>query len=199
MATKIRLARRGRKKRPVYDVVVADARAKRDGKLIEKLGQYNPMTEPATISIDVDKAFDWIMKGAQPTDTARSVLSKAGVMYRKHLAGGVRKGAFTQEEADKKYADFIGEKASAEESRVNDSIKAQETKLKEYEAAKAKAVEDVLAKKKAVEEALIEEVRKQEEAAAAEAAGEEVEEEAAEAPEATAEAEEAPSEEKAAE
>ena len=187
MAVKIRLSRRGRKRRPVYDIVVADAKSKRDGRLIEKLGQYNPMTEPATISIDVDKAFDWIMKGAQPTDTARGVLSKAGVMYRKHLAGGVKKGAFTQEEADAKFAAFISEKAAGEESRVNDSIKAQEAKLKAYEAAKAKAVEDVIAAKKAAEELLIEEVRKQEEAAKAEAAGEEVAEEVA--PEAAAETE----------
>lgn len=199
MAVKIRLARRGRKKRPVYDVVVADARAKRDGKFIEKLGQYNPMVEPASISIDVDKAFDWVMKGAQPTDTARTVLSKAGVMYRKHLAGGVSKGAFTQEEADKKYEAFMGERTSAEESRTNDAIKAQEAKAKAYEEAKAKAVDEVLAKKKAAEQALIDEVRKQEEAAAAEAAGTEVEEEAPTeeaAPEAEAAPEEAPAAEK---
>ncbi len=180
MAVKIRLSRRGRSKRPVYDVVVADARAKRDGRLIEKLGQIDPMTTPSTVTIDADKAFDWLMKGAQPTDTVRGILSKAGVLYRKHLAGGVTKGAFTQEEADKKYAAFINDKASQEESRVNATITAQADKLKAYEAAKAKAVDEVLAKKKANEALLIDEVRKQEEAAKAEAAGEEVEEEVAE-------------------
>ena len=190
MAVKIRLSRRGRSKRPIYDVVVADARAKRDGRLIEKLGQFNPMTEPAEISIDADKAFEWLMKGAQPTDTVRGILSKAGVLYRKHLAGGVVKGAFSQEEADSKYAAFIADKASQEETRVNASITAQADKLKAYEVAKAKAVDEVLAKKKANEEILIQEVRKQEEAAKAEAAGEEVEE-VEETPVAEAPAEEA--------
>ena len=102
MAVKIRLARRGRKARAMYDVVVADARAPRDGRFIEKIGIYNPNTNPALIDIDEDKAFKWVMDGAQPTDTVRAMLSYRGVMMRKHLQVGVTKGAITQEQADEK-------------------------------------------------------------------------------------------------
>ena len=101
MAVKIRLARRGRKKLALYDVVVADARSPRDGRYIEKLGIFNSNTDPVTVDINDDKALDWIMKGAQPTDSARTILSKRGIMLRKHLQIGVQKGAITQEEADK--------------------------------------------------------------------------------------------------
>ena len=110
MPVKIRLARRGRKKKPYYHIIVADARAPRDGKFIEKLGSYNPMTKPATIDLDRDRAYDWLMKGAQPTDTARAILRFKGVMYKKHLQRGVKKGAMTQEEADAKYLEFINAK-----------------------------------------------------------------------------------------
>jgi len=112
MPVKIRLARRGRKKSPFYHIVVADARAPRDGKFIEKIGTYNPMTKPATIELDRDAAFDWINKGAQPTDTARAILRFKGVLYRKHLNRGVKKGAMTQEAADAKYLEYIGAKDS---------------------------------------------------------------------------------------
>jgi small subunit ribosomal protein S16 len=88
MPTKIRLARHGRKARPIYHIVVADSRAPRDGKYIEKLGLYNPNTHPATIDLEFDKALDWLQKGAQPTDTARSLLSVKGVMMKKHLLDG---------------------------------------------------------------------------------------------------------------
>jgi small subunit ribosomal protein S16 len=110
MAVKIRLARRGRAKNPFYHIIVADSRSPRDGRFIEKIGSYNPLTQPATIEIDREKAFDWLMKGAQPTDTVRSILRFKGVMYRLHLAKGVRKGALTQDQADQKYNEFINQK-----------------------------------------------------------------------------------------
>jgi small subunit ribosomal protein S16 len=111
MAVKIRLARRGRKKKAIYDIVVADARAPRDGRFIEKLGVYNPGTNPASIVLESDKAVDWLLKGAQPTDTARSILQHEGVMLRKHLQVGVLKGAITQEVADTRFEDWKGSKA----------------------------------------------------------------------------------------
>jgi len=110
MAVKIRLQRKGRKKRPYYHIVIADARAPRDGKYIERIGMYNPMTKPATIELDNDAAFDWLSKGAQPTDTARAILRFKGVMYKKHLMRGVKKGALTVEQADEKLAAWIEDK-----------------------------------------------------------------------------------------
>ncbi len=117
MPVKIRLQRKGRRKSPFYHIVIADARAPRDGRFIEKLGSYNPMTVPATIEIDRDKAFDWLNKGAQPTDTVRAILRFKGVMYRKHLQRGVKKGSLTQEEADQKYNDFVNAKEAKIEQR----------------------------------------------------------------------------------
>jgi len=114
MATKIRLARRGRKKMAMYDIVVADSKAPRDGRFIEKLGTYNPNTDPATINLNIDKAFEWVMTGAQPTDTAKSILSKKGVLLKKHLQMGVNKGAIKQEEADSKYNAWIEGKAASD-------------------------------------------------------------------------------------
>ncbi|WP_342083336.1 30S ribosomal protein S16 [Dyadobacter sp. OTU695] len=110
MAVKIRLARRGRKKKAIYDIVVADARAPRDGRFIEKLGIYNPGTNPASIVLESDKAVDWLLKGAQPTDTARSILQHEGVLLRKHLQVGVLKGAITQEVADSRFEEWKGSK-----------------------------------------------------------------------------------------
>jgi small subunit ribosomal protein S16 len=110
MAVKIRLQRRGRKKLPLYHIVIADSRSPRDGRFIENIGSYNPLTKPATIDIDRDKAFDWLMKGAEPTDTVRAILKFKGVMYRKHLSRGVAKGAMTQEDADAKYKAWVDEK-----------------------------------------------------------------------------------------
>jgi small subunit ribosomal protein S16 len=110
MAVKIRLARRGSKKRPFYHIIVADARAPRDGRFIEKIGIYNPLTNPATIEINRDRAFDWLMVGAQPTETANAILRYKGVLYKKHLHKGVKKGALTQEEADRMYKEFIDNK-----------------------------------------------------------------------------------------
>ena len=106
----MRLQRRGRTKAPFYHIVVADSRAPRDGRFIEKLGTYNPMTKPATIELNRDKALDWLMKGAQPTDTVRAILGFKGVLYRKHLLRGVGKGALTQEQADAKYQEWVDTK-----------------------------------------------------------------------------------------
>ncbi len=125
MPVKIRLQRKGRKKRPFYHIVIADARASRDGKYIERIGTYNPMTKPATIEIDRDKAYDWLVKGAQPTDTVRAILRFKGVMYKKHLMRGVKKGALTQEEAEKKYNEWIEAKEAKIAARFAQS--AEET------------------------------------------------------------------------
>ncbi len=110
MGVKIRLARHGRKKKPFYHIVVADARAPRDGKFIEKIGTYNPLTIPATVTLDRDKAVEWIGKGAQPTDTVRSILKFQGVLYKIHLLKGVKKGVLSEEKAEQIYSEFIREK-----------------------------------------------------------------------------------------
>jgi len=117
MAVKIRLARKGRKKKPFYHIVIADARSPRDGKFIEKIGSYNPLTVPATIELDRDKAFDWLMKGAQPTNTARAILKFKGVFYKKHLMRGVAKGAMTEEKAMELYQDWIDVKENTANRR----------------------------------------------------------------------------------
>ncbi len=110
MGVKIRLARHGRKKKPFYHIVIADVRAPRDGRFIEKIGTYNPLTVPATVTLDRDKAVEWINKGAQPTDTVRSILKFQGVLYKVHLLKGVKKGALSEAKAEQMYADFIREK-----------------------------------------------------------------------------------------
>lgn len=117
MAVKLRLQRKGRKKAPFYHIVVADSRSPRDGKFIEKIGTYNPLTVPATIEIDRDKAYDWLTKGAQPTDTVNAILRFKGVLYRKHLQLGVKKGALTQEQAEAKANAFIEKKEGHVEAR----------------------------------------------------------------------------------
>lgn len=120
MAVKIRLARRGRKNLPIFDIVVADARSPRDGKFIEKLGSYNPKTNPATIVLDEEKTFSWIMNGAQPTDTARTILSDKGIMLRKHLQVGVLKGAITQEQANQRLDEWKNQKTAIIEKEVSE-------------------------------------------------------------------------------
>lgn len=121
MSVKIRLQRRGRRKKPFYHIVVADARAPRDGRFIEKIGSYNPMTKPATIDLDRDLAYEWLMKGAQPTDTARAILRFKGVLYRKHLMRGVAKGALTEEKANTMYQQWIETKESAIAKRFEET------------------------------------------------------------------------------
>ncbi len=128
MAVKIRLQRHGRKKAPYYHIVIADARSPRDGKFIENIGMYNPKAKPAIIEIDRDKAFNWVMKGAQPTDTVQAILRYKGVMYRKHLQLGVDKGAITQEVADARYQEWIGNK----ESSINDAVLKNKKAVDEY-------------------------------------------------------------------
>ncbi|NDH77616.1 MAG: 30S ribosomal protein S16 [Flavobacteriia bacterium] len=194
MATKIRLQRGGRKARPIYSIVVADARAKRDGRFIEKLGTYNPNTNPATIDLNFDSALSWVMKGAQPTDTARAILSYRGVMMKKHLLEGVRKGALTEEQAEAKFEAWTNEKESKIQNKV-ESLASADAKAKsdrlaaEAEANKARAAA-IAAANAPVEEAPAEEVEATEETAEAEEATEE-----APAEEVVAEAEEAPAEE----
>jgi small subunit ribosomal protein S16 len=118
MAVKIRLQRRGKKKQPFYHIVIADSRSPRDGRFIEKIGTYNPLTSPATIDIDRDKAYDWLTKGAQPTETVRAILRFKGVLLRKHLMRGVNKGAHTEEIAMQKYKDWVDAKEAKTATRV---------------------------------------------------------------------------------
>jgi small subunit ribosomal protein S16 len=144
MAVKIRLARRGRKKAATYDIVVADARAPRDGRFIEKLGTYNPNTNPATINYDGDRAFYWVMNGAQPTETVRAMLAYRGVLLRRHLQLGVAKGALTQEVADQRFQQWLSDKDAKIEAKKTGLVDtkaearaaalAAETKVKEARA-----------------------------------------------------------------
>ncbi|WP_298494162.1 30S ribosomal protein S16 [uncultured Algibacter sp.] len=144
MPVKIRLQRHGKKGKPYYWIVAADARSKRDGKYLEKLGAYNPNTNPATVELNVDGAVQWLQNGAQPTDTAKTLLSYKGALLKNHLAGGVRKGALTEEQAEAKFTAWLEEKEA--------KIQAKADGLSDVEA-KAKA--DALAAEKAVNEARI--------------------------------------------
>lgn len=119
MPVKMRLARHGRKRYAYYHIVVADSRAPRDGRYIERIGTYNPNTDPATIDLDFDKAYDWLVKGAQPTDTVKAILSYKGVLYKKHLMGGVKKGAFDEAEAEKRLESWIAEKEAKIQAKID--------------------------------------------------------------------------------
>ncbi|MBC6990616.1 30S ribosomal protein S16 [Hymenobacter sp. BT491] len=141
MAVKIRLARRGRKKAAQFDIVVADSRSPRDGRFIEKIGTYNPNTNPASINFDSEKAFDWIMKGAQPTDTVRAMLSYRGVLYRKHLQLGVIKGAISQDVADQRFTDWKEQKDAKIETKRSSLGTAKEETRKQQLAAETKVRE----------------------------------------------------------
>jgi len=142
MATKIRLQRHGKKGKPFYYIVVADARAPRDGRFIERVGSYNPNTNPATIDIDFDKTFEWVQNGAQPTDTCRAILSYKGVLYKKHLAGGVKKGALTQEQADEKFTNWLDQKDGKITGKKTNLTSAKDEARKTALAAEAKKNED---------------------------------------------------------
>ena len=196
MSVKIRLQRHGKKGKPFYWIVAADSRSKRDGKYLEKLGTYNPNTNPATIEIDIDSSVKWLQNGAQPTKTARNILSYKGVMLKYHLLGGVIKGAFNEEEAEKRFDAWLEEKAQ----RI-DKKKSELHKLKEEKKAKALENEKIAneARIKAQEEALASpaEETPAEEAPAEEAPAEETP--AEEAPAEEAPADEAPAEEATAE
>lgn len=138
MPVKIRLQRHGKKGKPFYWVVAADARAKRDGKFLAKLGTYNPNTNPATINLDVDGAVKWLENGAQPTDTARAILSYKGALYKHHLNGGIKKGALTQEQAEAKFNAWLDEKASKVQAKADGLSEAKaNARAKALEAEKA--------------------------------------------------------------
>ena len=171
MSVKIRLQRHGKKGKPFYWIVAADARAKRDGRFLEKLGTYNPNTNPATVNLDVDGAVKWLQNGAQPTDTAKTILSYKGAMLKNHLVGGVRKGALTEEQAEEKFQAWLEEKAGKVASK-------EENVAKEKSEAKAKALEAEKAVNEARVAAAVEEVAPEvvEEEVAEEAAPEAVEE-----------------------
>ncbi len=156
MATKIRLQRHGRKGYAFYSIVIADVRAPRDGRFIEKIGTYNPNTNPATVDLKFDRALDWVMKGAQPTDTVRNILSREGVYMKKHLLGGVAKGAFGEAEAEAKFEAWKSNKQNGlaalkakEEENKKAEAKARLEAEKKVNEEKAKA----LAEKKAAAEA----------------------------------------------
>ena len=199
MPVKLRLQRHGKKGKPFYWLVAADSRAKRDGRYLEKLGTYNPNTNPATVNIDIDRAVNWMEKGAQPTDTARNLLSYKGVMLKYHLNGGVRKGALTQEAADQKLAEWLKEKEAKIQAKKEGLTKSEAEAAAKRLAAEKEASEKRLAAAAAEEaEAVAEQEPAAEEAPAeTEAAPEEVKEETP-AEEASAE-EEAPAAEAAAE
>ncbi len=178
MPTKIRLQRKGKKNNPFYHIVIADGRAPRDGRIVEKIGTYDPMTDPATIELDFDRALYWVQVGAQPTDTARAILSYRGVMYMKHLMVGVKKGALTEEKAQLLLKEWLTEK----EAKINAKKQGLAEKDREDKKARLEAEQKVnearkaeLQKRKAEELAA-----KEAEAAekAAEAAAEETAEEA---------------------
>ncbi|MDR2890611.1 MAG: 30S ribosomal protein S16 [Alistipes sp.] len=204
MPVKIRLGRHGKKGYAFYHIVVADSRAPRDGKFIEKIGTYNPNTNPATIDLNFEKALSWLQKGAEPTDTCRAILSDKGVMMKKHLLGGVAKGAFSESDAEAKFNKWLEEKNAKGAAKISkmagdarDAAKARaaaETKVKEEKAAAIAAKKAEAAAEAAAANA--EEAPEAEEVA--EAAAEEVAAEVVEAPaaeEAAAEAVEAPAEE----
>ena len=216
MPVKIRLQRHGKKGKPFYWIVATDARSKRDGRYLEKLGTYNPNTNPATVEVKLDNAVNWLEKGAQPTDTARTLLSYRGVMLKHHLNGGIRKGALSQEEADKKFAAWLEEKEakiqakkdglSKNESELNAKRLADEKAVSDKRLADAAAAEAEAAAEEASEnneneeattevtEAPAEETTTEKEAVVVEADQEANETEAAEEPEAFAEQTEAPAE-----
>jgi len=192
MATRIRLARHGRKKQAFYHIVVADQRAPRDGKFIEKIGVYNANTNPATIELDFDSAVNWVLKGAQPSETVRAILSYKGVMMKKHLMVGVSKGAFNEEEAERRFTEWIeikekqvsekktkleklvadNEKAALAAEKTKNQARAEALALKEKEATAEETKEEEEATEETKEEATAEETKE-------EAATEETKEEAA--------------------
>lgn len=181
MSVKIRLQRHGKKGKPFFHIVVADSRAKRDGKFIEKLGTYNPITNPATIELNVDAAVQWLNNGAQPTDTARAILSYKGALYKKHLQGGVAKGAFDEAEAEKRFNAWLEEKEAKVQGKKDSLANAKAEAKKAAFEAEQKVNADRIAAKEA-------QLKAAEEAANAEVATEEVAEESAaeETPEAEA-------------
>ncbi len=179
MAVKIRLARKGRKKLAFYHIVIADSRSPRDGRYIEKIGSYNPITNPATIELDFEKALDWLQNGALPTDTCRAILSYKGVLMKKHLLEGVKKGAFDEAEALKRFDEWTklneakieAKKSGLEKSQDDELGKKlkEEKRINEVRVAKlAKKTADLAAKAAAGDKALVAEVLGEEEVSAEE-------------------------------
>ena len=157
MPARIRLQRHGKKNQPFYHIVVADGRAPRDGKFIEKLGTYNPLTKPATIDLNFDRAVEWVKNGAQPTDTVRRILSYKGVLLRRHLQVGVEKGAITQEVADVRFNEWMQAKeakiAAAKSEVENDARNTRKARLEAEKKANEQKAAAVAAKRQAAAEA----------------------------------------------
>ncbi len=168
MSVKIRLQRNGKKGKPFYAIVAADARSKRDGKFLAKLGTYNPNTNPATIDLDIDGAVEWLQNGAQPTDTAKAILSYKGALLKNHLEIGVRKGAITAEQAEEKFNAWVAEKEARIQAK-KDGLSAAEAEVK----AKAFAAEQAVNQKRIDDAQAAEDALKAEAAAAEAAASEE--------------------------
>ena len=180
MATKIRLQRGGRKSYAFYRIVIADARAPRDGRFTEKIGTYNPNTNPATVDLNFERALYWVETGAQPTDTVRNILSREGVYLMKHLKGGVKKGAFDEATAQKKFDAWKADKQKGLEKVAADEAKAKKDAAAQELAQEKKLNEEIA--KKVAEKKAAEAAAKAEAEAAAAAAEAPAEEAAAEAP-----------------
>ena len=146
MPVKIRLARHGKKGYAFYHIVVADSRAPRDGKFIERIGSYNPNTNPAAVDLDFDRALTWLQTGAQPTETVKKILSVKGVLIKKHLLDGAKKGAFSTDEAENRFNKWMDEKAKRVSSKVDEIQKSKDTEAKERLAAESKAREAIAEK-----------------------------------------------------
>ena len=188
MPAKIRLQRYGKKGAPFYHIVIADGRAPRDGKFIERIGSYNPITIPATIELDFNKALDWLQKGAQPTDTAKTILTFKGVIYKNHLMKGVKKGAFTAEQAEEKFAAWLTEKQNKIQEKIlqrKGAQKSEEEKRLENEV-KVNEARSIALQKKRQKEAAAERESAEAAKASAEAVVQQEETPAVEAPEAEA-------------
>ena len=200
MAVKIRLQRHGKKGKPFYWIVAADSRSKRDGKYLEKIGTYDPNQKPAAIDLNFDSALSWLEKGAQPTNTAKTILSYTGVLLKKHLDGGVKKGAFTEAEAKKRFDKWMKEKSSKIEKKIEDMNASLESNKKEArlreEEYRKKKLEETKAKDQAKAEEAADDEAPADEATADEAPADEAPADEAPADEATAD--EAPADEAAA-
>jgi len=158
MATKIRLQRHGRKGKAFFHIVIADSRSPRDGRFIEKIGTYNPVTNPAIIDLDLDRAVHWLQVGAEPTNTAKNILSYKGALMKKHLLGGVAKGAFSQEEAEKRFEAWLEERTNAVQAKKDGLAKAKaDAKSAALEAEKQKSDARIVVEEPAAEEAATEE------------------------------------------
>ena len=209
MATKIRLQRRGKKGRPYYHIVIADGRAPRDGRFVEKIGVYNPVANPAEVDLNFERAIYWLQSGAQPTDTVRSIFSFKGVLYKNHLLNGVKKGALTEEQAEARFQSWLNEKEDKYRNKAKEILlTGKEDKKKQLEAERKvkEAREKELAKKRAAELGKVAEAEASEASPETEATPEpeaiaepEAAPEAAPEPEAVAEPETAPEAESTAE